>query len=164
MYIYISTFFPYPFIYYKKVCKNICTIVAAVKVSTRPHRYLPILFSLTSARFLRETCRRIVKPEFSTRIRVTSCRRDSLISLFFIFVSSYLPFRLEVIQKNGNDKSPSSGPLTPTKRSGKRKKRSRKYVSRNISETIGRFYILSHESALNLDRVEIPKNGMESIY
>lgn len=66
----------------------------------------------------------------------------------FPFVSSYLPFCLGVIQKD-HDESPTSGPLTPTKRLGKKKERSRKYVSRNISGTIECFYLLSHESALD---------------
>lgn len=115
--------------YYKKMHKIICyplydccsQSVNEVPSSTRPRRYLPIPFSSTSSRFLWETRQRIVKPEFSPGIRVTSCQRDSLISLFlplFLLISLFIQE-----QKDGDDESPSSGPLTPTKRPGKIKKK-----------------------------------------
>lgn len=76
------------------------TIVAAVKVSMRPHRYLPIPFSSISARFLRETCRSIVKPEFSPRIHVKSRPVDGIFSSH----SFALCFFLSPFPSGGNTK------------------------------------------------------------
>ena len=54
------------------------------------------------------------------------------------FVSSYLPFCQRVIQKNG-DESPSSGPLTLTKRELKRKRKNQGNMFRETFPETRRF-------------------------
>lgn len=116
-----------------------CTITTTVKVSMKFHRqrdriviYLFFFPRDSSGETSPEN--REVGIFIGNSCNFLSTRFSDLV--LSPFISSYLSFCLEIIQKNG-DESPSSGPLTPTKRLGKKKERSRKYVSRNISETIG---------------------------
>jgi len=99
-------------------------------LSAGPHHRLPIPFFSTVSRVLRGNSKDLqvgIFPEKSLRI-------DAVFSFLPLSSFSLLPCKF----RESDDESPSSGLLTAAKRSGKKKKKLRKYVPRNISRELSK--------------------------